>query len=106
VYDFQEDERVQYDDKDGDRIEAVAAGVTADAIALVSELGFYRDELAAPVDEDSVLRMKERRQALVAAYAFMQESLKKVGFAIRVNHVDLQSRLSINSREELDTSGL
>jgi hypothetical protein len=107
MYNFAEDERVQYDGEDEGRLMAVTAMFTTDAMDLITQMGAYRDELNAPLDEDAHLRMKEVRQALVASLACAQEAIDKLGYVIRVDDEELTRRVSkVGSREDLDTSGL
>jgi hypothetical protein len=81
----QEAERVQYDDKDVDRLMDVGDAVISHITDFLSSLDAYIGALNAPVDEDSKTNMAAARLALVEKWAIATCALSKAGWIIRVD---------------------
>jgi hypothetical protein len=79
-----EDERLQYDKDDPQRIFDSAQNTTQAFVSLLNTVAEYRDELLKEVDEDSASRMKEARRAVVEAYATALVDLHKLGATFRI----------------------
>jgi hypothetical protein len=78
-----DDHRVQYDDKDGDRIEGVASLLTQAAMLQLDALAKYRDSLAAPVDENAADATKQARYDVIYAWTMVQTAASKIAWALR-----------------------
>jgi hypothetical protein len=78
-----EDDRLQYDGKDSERIADAAKKVTVSFVHLIETAGAFRDEAESKADEDSADRMKQVRQQLAYAYADSLIQLHKFGATFR-----------------------
>lgn len=80
-----EDHRVQYDDKDKQRIYDLASQFTEAAMITIEALGNYSQALAAPVDETSADKMKGARYGTVEAWTAMQAVVSKMAYVLRID---------------------
>lgn len=80
-----EDEKLQYDGKDSDRIYKASEDVTQSFIALLNLAAEFRNEINREVDEDSASRMKQIRTDLVTMYADAVVNLHKLGATFRIS---------------------
>jgi hypothetical protein len=105
-----EDERVQYDGKDDERIMKASSDITRDCVELIGKIGNYVDETESEIDEDSDRRMRIARQEVVEALAFSMLSLSKLARVFRIDSDEVTTRLTkfMTGTEEasLDMSGL
>jgi hypothetical protein len=101
-------ERVQYDGKDAQRIQDVAETLTQFTVGLIDSLGSYRDEVIAPVDEDSESRMGYARRDLIEKWAMTQGALSKIAWALRFDGNTAYERAinAFKSDEAMDMRGL
>lgn len=83
-----DDARVQYDDKDGDRIYAIAASFAETGTALMENLARYKEALEAPVNENSADAMKEARYNLVYSWTMAQAAVSKIAWGLRIDGDD------------------
>jgi hypothetical protein len=89
----EDEQRVQYDGADLDRIKAIAGTFTHHAVELIESLGQYGDETQAEADEDTESRMAYARRDLIEKWATTQLALSKIAWAIRTNGDDAYNRL-------------
>lgn len=103
-----EDQRVQYDGKDEDRIFKVAEALAEASVATLSSLGTYQDVLKQPVDENTADLMKEARYNTVYAFTIMQAAVSKMAWALRIDGDEAFSRAveAFQKDEEPELSGL
>lgn len=103
-----EDERVQYDDRDVERLMDVGDAVISHITDFLSSLDNYIGALNAPVDEDSKLNMAEARMRLVEKFAIATCALAKAGWIIRVDGDEAFQRTaeSIKTGKALNLAGL
>lgn len=80
-----EDEKLQYDGKDPERIFDASEKVTQSFITLLNKAAAFRDEVQKEVTEDSASDMKEVRYNLVVAYAEALIDLHQLGATFRVS---------------------
>ena len=79
-----EQERLQYDDKDPQRIYNASEKVTQSFVSLLGLAAEFRDEVSKEADEDSASRMKQIRTDLVTMYADALVNLHKLGATFRI----------------------
>jgi hypothetical protein len=103
-----EDERVQYDDRDTDRLTNVGDAVISHVSDFLKALDNYILALSAPADEDSKMNMLEARMKLVEAWAIATCALSKAGWIIRVDGDEAFQRTAeaIKTGKALNLSGL
>lgn len=101
-------ERVQYDDKDTERLARVGDAVISHVTDFLQGLDAYMAVLNAPVDEDSKLQMGQARMVLVEKWAIATCALAKAGWIIRVDGDEAFNRTaeSIKTGKALDLAGL
>jgi hypothetical protein len=80
-----EQQRVQYDEGDAERIIDVTGTFTHHAVELIGSLGDYAKETESEVDEDSESRMGYARRELIEKWAAAQLALSKIAFVIRLD---------------------
>lgn len=78
-----EQERLQYDGKDSQRIFESTKQVTMSYLSLIETAAAFRDEAESKADEDSADRMKQARMQLAYAYADAVVQLHKLGSTFR-----------------------
>lgn len=79
-----EDDRLQYDGKDRERIYKMCEEITQSFVSLLGITAEFRDEIEKEVDEDSASRMKQIRTDLVTMYADALVNLHKLGATFRI----------------------
>jgi hypothetical protein len=89
----EDEQRVQYDEGDLDRIKSIAGTFTHHAVELIESLGQYADETQADADEDSESRMAYARRDLIEKWATTQLALSKIAWALRANGDEAYNRL-------------
>lgn len=80
-----EDERLQYDGRDSERIYDASAKVTQSFISLLEKVAAFRNEIQKEVTEDSASEMKEIRYDVVVAYAEALIDLHQLGATFRIS---------------------
>lgn len=80
-----EDERLQYDGRDPERIYNASEKVTQSFISLLNKAAAFRDEVSKEVTEDLASDMKEIRYNLVVAYAEALVDLHQLGATFRIS---------------------
>lgn len=80
-----EDERLQYDMDDPERIYKTSEEVTKSFVNLLQAVADFRNTSQEEADEDSASRMKEARTNLVEAYAKTAVDLHKLGSVFRIS---------------------
>lgn len=109
ISDFHGDsERVQYDGKDGDRINEVSDTLDTHEANLFCALEDYIQEVNAPVDEDSESRMRYARREVIEKWAMAQAALSKVAWVLRFDGNTAYERMlnAIKTGEAVDMRGL
>jgi hypothetical protein len=103
-----DDERVQYDKGDVDRITQVMDVLGEHSDNLLDALDDYSLEASSPVDEDSDSRMAYARRELIEKWAYSQGALSKVAWALRFDGNVAFERLinAIKNGETIDMRGL
>lgn len=79
-----EDERLQYDGKDQERIARVSEKMTKSFVYLLGAVGNFRDESVRKADEDTKDRMSQARMGLIEAYANALVDVHKLGSTFRI----------------------
>lgn len=75
---YWDDMRLQYDDRDVERMGRMADEFTQSSVGLIEAMGEFREASTAKVDEDSESRMKYARRALIEAWGKLQASVSAV----------------------------
>jgi hypothetical protein len=103
-----EAERVQYDDKDSERLMDVGDAIVTHMTDFLAALDGYISSLTAPADEDSKLNMLEARTKLVEKWAIATCALSKAGWIIRVDGDEAFRRTteSLKTGKALNLQGL
>lgn len=103
-----EDERVQYDDKDTDRLVKVGDAMIEHMTDFLAALDTYINTLQAPADEDSAAEMATARAVLVEKWAIATCAMSKAGWIIRVDGDEAVERTvtAIKTGKALDLRGL
>lgn len=78
-----EEERLQYDSSDPDRVKAAATVMTQAVVELIESLGEYAKELETETDEDSASRIGYARRDVIEKWAASQIGLSKVAHVFR-----------------------
>jgi phospholipase/lecithinase/hemolysin len=85
--------RLQYDDKDSDRLEAAVGELTEAAVNFIGSVGEYDQETKTPVDDTSATRMRAARQKVVETYATLQVALNRIGYVFRIDGDEAFSKM-------------
>lgn len=103
-----QDDRLQYDGKDEQRIAGVAAQFTQSAMLMIEALGAFSDAATAKVDENSTDIMKGARSDVVMAWAALQVVTSKIAGVLRIDGDTAFERiLAVADNDgEPDVSGL
>lgn len=103
-----EQERVQYDEKDTERLTNLGDALITHVTDFLAALDNYIKTLEAPVDEDSATNMGEARARLVEKWAIATCALSKAGWIIRVDGDEAFQRTTeaIKKGKPLDLQGL
>jgi hypothetical protein len=103
---FVDEDRVQYDGKDGERTAMYAQAVTTNCIDVITALGGYRDVLAEA--DTSPEEVSEARRNVVEAWANLQVATSGVAWGLRIDGDDAFGRVveSMKNDTPLDMRGL
>lgn len=103
---FDKSDQLQYDEGDAHRIKESARLITSAVINLIDSLGYYRDELAADIDEGSATRIADERKKLIEHWASTQMALSSIAFAFRFEGDVAYNRLVYACTHEGETADM
>jgi hypothetical protein len=103
-----EDARVQYDDKDFERVEHVAELFGRSSAVMLEALASYLLAMKAPADENSADAMKGARHDLIYAWTTAQGTVSMISTCLRFDGDEAFNRAVASHRtgEDADMNGL
>lgn len=103
-----QDDRLQYDGNDKQRIAGVAGQFTNVAMLMIEALGAFAAAAEAPVDENSEDIMKGARADVVMAWGALQAATSKIAGVMRIDGDEAFERVLAvaHSDDDPDVSGL